>query len=112
MKEIDIQSKQPVMVIAMTIFLLAVAGNSMAQTSNVTNVSGITKPPLIIGHRGAAGLAPENTMAGFKQACEIGVDAIELDVLLSANDELVVHHDYMLRPEIARSKDGNWITSD
>lgn len=56
---------------------------------------------LVIGHRGAAGLAPENTLAGFMRALEIGVDAVELDVLLSSDEEVVVHHDFRLRPPIA-----------
>ncbi|MCU0605335.1 MAG: hypothetical protein MUC33_22055 [Desulfobacterales bacterium] len=37
--------------------------------------------PLVIGHRGAAGLLPENTLAAFRHGCELGIDAIELDVL-------------------------------
>jgi glycerophosphoryl diester phosphodiesterase len=67
--------------------------------------------PLIIGHRGAAGLSPENTLAAFARACELGVDGIELDVLVSADGELVVHHDFRLKPEIARLPDGTWIPS-
>ena len=67
--------------------------------------------PLIIGHRGAAGLAPENTLAAFARACELGVDGIELDVLVSADGELVVHHDFRIKPEIARTPDGAWIPS-
>ena len=63
----------------------------------------------VIGHRGAAGLAPENTLSAFKKACEIGVDAVELDVLLTADDKIVVHHDYNLNPEIARTADGEWL---
>ena len=63
----------------------------------------------VIGHRGAAGLAPENTLAGFFRACEIGVDAVELDVLSTADDELVVYHDYNLKPEITRTPDGKWL---
>ena len=47
---------------------------------------------LIIGHRGAAGLEPENTVRSFKRALEIGVDAIELDVYC-VDDRLVVIHD-------------------
>jgi glycerophosphoryl diester phosphodiesterase len=49
--------------------------------------------PLIMGHRGAMGTAPENTMASFKQAVELGVEAIELDVHLSKDGKLVVIHD-------------------
>jgi glycerophosphoryl diester phosphodiesterase len=63
----------------------------------------------LIGHRGAAGLAPENTLAGFRRACEIGVDGIELDVLMTSDRHIVVHHDYALKPEIARTADGRWI---
>src|SRR5512140_1533468 len=66
---------------------------------------------LVIGHRGAAGLRPENTLAAFTAGCELGVDAIELDVLASADDVLVVHHDFRIKPEIARTPDGAWIPS-
>ena len=62
-----------------------------------------------IGHRGAAGLTPENTMASFAQVCDIGVDAVELDVLLTADGQIVVYHDYQLNPEITRSPTGEWI---
>lgn len=50
---------------------------------------------LIVGHRGAAGLAPENTLPGFELAARLGVDAIELDVHW-AYDELWVIHDATL----------------
>jgi glycerophosphoryl diester phosphodiesterase len=63
----------------------------------------------VIGHRGAAGLAPENTLSAFARACEIGVDAVEFDVLLTADGQAVVHHDFNLKPEITRTKDGQWL---
>ena len=47
---------------------------------------------LIIGHRGAAGVFPENTLAGFAGAIELGVDGVELDVRM-AESEIVVIHD-------------------
>lgn len=65
----------------------------------------------VIGHRGAAGLAPENTLAAFGKALDLGVDGIELDVLLTADGEVVVHHDFALKPEIARGPDGKWIST-
>lgn len=64
---------------------------------------------LMIGHRGAAGLAPENTLSAFKKALNLGVDAIELDVHLSADKILVIYHDFTLKPEITRTSDGEWI---
>jgi glycerophosphoryl diester phosphodiesterase len=70
------------------------------------------RKPLIIGHRGAAGLAPENTLAAFARAIDLGVDGVELDVQLSADGEVVVHHDFCLKPEIARDSDGQWIRQD
>lgn len=48
----------------------------------------------IIGHRGAAGYAPENTLASFRKALELGVDMIEFDVFALDTGELVVLHDY------------------
>lgn len=52
--------------------------------------------PLIIAHRGASALAPENTMAAFRLAKELNADGIELDVQLSADGKLVVIHDRKL----------------
>ncbi len=49
-----------------------------------------------IAHRGASGRAPENTLAAFKKALEIGVDAVELDLHGAADGEIVVIHDSTL----------------
>lgn len=53
-------------------------------------------PFVRIAHRGASGLCPENTLLAFRRAVEIGTDLIELDVLLSRDDALVVMHDQTL----------------
>lgn len=63
----------------------------------------------IVAHRGASGLRPENTLAAFSKALEIGVNGIELDVQLSADGAVVVHHDLLLKPEIARDPRGRWL---
>jgi glycerophosphoryl diester phosphodiesterase len=52
--------------------------------------------PLVFAHRGGAALAPENTMAAFDHAVSLGVDGLELDVRLSSDGEVVVHHDRTL----------------
>jgi len=49
--------------------------------------------PRVVGHRGAAGLAPENTLRGFERAVAVGVDAVEFDVRASADGTPVVVHD-------------------
>jgi len=55
------------------------------------------KLPLIIGHRGVKGIAPENSLSGFKKAVELGIDGIELDVHLTKDGKLAVIHDMDLK---------------
>jgi glycerophosphoryl diester phosphodiesterase len=50
----------------------------------------------IHGHRGCRGYFPENTLIGFKHALELQVDAIELDVVMSKDLEVVVSHEYFM----------------
>ncbi|HEY5337228.1 MAG TPA: glycerophosphodiester phosphodiesterase family protein [Rhizomicrobium sp.] len=64
---------------------------------------------LNIAHRGGAGLMPENTLAAFRDAVARGADGAELDVQLSKDGEVVVYHDYRLKPQITRL-DGAWLT--
>lgn len=79
-----------------------------AELSDETPASvGAAKPiaphqPLIFGHRGAAGLVPENTLPGFAKAVELGVDGIELDVH-AAHDRLWVIHDATLDRTTSRT---------
>ena len=48
---------------------------------------------LVIGHRGAAAVRPENTLPSFQHAMDVGVDAVEFDVRVTADGVAVVHHD-------------------
>lgn len=64
---------------------------------------------LNIAHRGGAALKPENTLAAFSAAIARGYDGAELDVQLSADGVVVVHHDYRLNPAITRHA-GGWLT--
>lgn len=52
-----------------------------------------TSRPLVIAHRGGAGISPENTLFAFKRAFDLGVDVLELDFHRTADGELVVIHD-------------------
>ena len=52
--------------------------------------------PQIIAHRGASYLAPENTLAAFRKAMEIGADGVEMDVQKTLDGGLVIHHDYII----------------
>lgn len=50
----------------------------------------------VIAHRGYSEKYPENTLSAFRAALELGSDAVELDVHLTQDGELIVHHDYYL----------------
>jgi glycerophosphoryl diester phosphodiesterase len=63
------------------------------------------------GHRGARGLAPENTLPGFAAALSIGVATLELDVGMTRDGIVVVHHDERLNPDITRGPDGVFLTA-
>ena len=62
----------------------------------------------IFAHRGASADAPENTMAAFRKACDMGAHGIELDVQMSADGKLVVIHDHTLM----RTSNGQGMVND
>ncbi len=61
------------------------------------------------GHRGARGLAPENTLAAFERALELGVSTLELDLGLTRDGVLVIAHDRRLNADLARDAQGRWL---
>jgi len=63
---------------------------------------------LKIGHRGARAYEPENTLRSFKRAIELGVDAVELDVRKTKDNEIVVIHN----SDVDKTTDGSGSVSD
>jgi len=61
------------------------------------------------GHRGTRGLAPENTLAAFRRAIEIGVTTIETDMGVTKDDVVVISHNPNLSPDLVRDPDGHWL---
>jgi len=61
--------------------------------------------PLVFAHRGGAALAPENTLAAFETGLALGADGIELDVCVSRDGIVVVHHDRTLDRTTDRTGD-------
>ena len=61
---------------------------------NLTLLRAPGAPMMRVGHRGARGHAPENTMTSFLKGADMGVDAVETDVQLSKDGEVVLIHDY------------------
>ena len=68
--------------------------------------------PCVIGHRGARGLFPENTLEGFQAAAALGCHGFELDVGLTKDDVAVVSHDLALNPAITRDASGCWLEGE
>ncbi|WP_119420578.1 glycerophosphodiester phosphodiesterase [Desertibaculum subflavum] len=63
------------------------------------------------GHRGARGLAPENTLPAFAVALRLGVATLEFDTLITRDDRLVVGHDPVLLPKIVRDAEGRFLAA-
>jgi glycerophosphoryl diester phosphodiesterase len=61
------------------------------------------------GHRGARGLAPENTLPSFERALALGVTTLELDVAITSDGVLVISHNPVLNPDITRDASGRFI---
>lgn len=89
------------------------AVSDIAPVDTVTTGKGFSlrddrKKPIIIGHRGAASLAPENTLASFKKAWEKGAEMVELDVHRTKDGHLVVIHD----DKVDRTTDGKGLVKN
>lgn len=63
------------------------------------------------GHRGARGLAPENTLPAFARALSLGVTTLELDVAMTRDGVLVVAHDPALNPDLTRDAEGVFLAA-
>ena len=72
----------------------------------------LTKPNYIriYGHRGARGDIIENSISGFKYTFDLGIRAVEFDVVISKDNIPVLFHDYNLNPDLVKDSSGNWIT--
>lgn len=66
----------------------------------------LTKKITVHGHRGARGHFPENTLTAFKGAASMGVDALELDVIISADSQVVVSHEPWMHPHYCSTPEG------
>jgi len=64
------------------------------------------------GHRGCRGLLPENSIAAFQKALELGADGIELDVVVNKDKQLVVSHEPYFKKEFCSDSSGNEIQNE
>jgi glycerophosphoryl diester phosphodiesterase len=87
---------------------LAVAGVLLSALAIALAASAGAPPTLVAAHRGGAALWPENSLLAFRSALALGVDALELDLHLTADGEVVVLHD----PTLERTSTGRGAVRD
>lgn len=78
----------------------------------VVSFFGVVQPPRnfdIEGHRGCRGLMPENSIPAFLKAVELGVNTLELDVVVSQDRQLVVSHDHFFAADFTLDPEGKRI---
>ena len=87
----------------LTLFFQTLLAIILAMTATISHALDIQ------GHRGARGLAPENTLPAFARALGIGVTTLELDCAITKDGVVVVSHDPAFNPDITRRPDGKWL---
>ena len=83
---------------------MAVCGLMLSEATQAAN-----RHCPVYGHRGARGLLPENSLRGYALALELGVDFVDMDVVMTRDRVVVVHHDLALNPDIDRDASGEWV---
>ena len=76
----------------------------------VLTFSGDAKTIRLVGHRGARGLLPENSMIGFDFTLSIGINLLEFDLFLWRDYVPVIIHNYRLQPSATRGPNGRFIS--
>ena len=84
----------------------------MTDFPQVAAFSGDENTIRVVGHRGARGILPENSMVGFDFALSIGVDLLEFDVLLSRDDIPVITHNHEFHGSAVRGADGAFLNGE
>lgn len=103
-------SRQSMGLLVFTVILMVFGGLSLFFRPD-NQETALTQLPLfdLQGHRGARGLYPENSLPGFEAALALGVTTLEMDLGMSRDGILVVHHDDHLDPRRTRDATGAWI---
>ena len=95
--------------------VLGAVGLAVAAGPGGTEVRGPERGPAgfdLQGHRGARGLAPENTIPAFRRALEIGVTTLEMDVVIGGDGRVVVSHEPWMNPKICSLPSGAPVPPD
>lgn len=102
----DLYKSKRVMKYLLMLLLSLPTLNTQSQNEKVISKSTTYKYDLQ-GHRGARGLAPENTLQAFQKALELDVNTLELDVVVTKDKQIVVSHEPWMNGDICLDTDGN-----
>ncbi|MEL7029614.1 MAG: glycerophosphodiester phosphodiesterase family protein, partial [Pseudomonadota bacterium] len=99
--------------LGLTLCTMADPASAQLQTrplapGKVASVDG-QKAVFVVAHRGGAGLYPENTVSAVRHSLALGVDAVEIDVQLTADGRLVAYHDLQLSPTTTQAPYDEWL---
>jgi glycerophosphoryl diester phosphodiesterase len=94
------------------IFILILASCDMNNQTKEKTVSESMSQFDIEGHRGCRGLMPENTLPAFQRALELGVNTLEMDLIISGDKQVVVSHEPYFRSGISQKPDGTPVTKE
>jgi glycerophosphoryl diester phosphodiesterase len=90
-----------------TVFFLLL---TLAQGAGVASANAKDgKQIQVYAHRGARSFAPENTMPAYKTTLRIGADWVDMDVVLTKDNEVLISHDPVLNPDIVRDAEGHFL---
>lgn len=95
----------------LTLIFISACATMQPQYSPPSPVTSYPKVFDLQGHRGARGLAPENTIPSFLKALEYGVNTLECDVVVSKDKRIVVSHEPWFSHEISTAPDGTPINA-
>lgn len=86
------------------------AGKNISPSSGETSMSTTAvKDIQVYGHRGMRSFAPESTLLGYQSALRVGVDWLDMDIVLTKEGEVLVSHDLTLNSNIVRDPKGNYV---
>jgi glycerophosphoryl diester phosphodiesterase len=89
---------------------LACAGAVLgASPAPATDAASRSRRPLVVAHRGGALLLPENTVPAFDNAVRLGVDMLEFDMQMTADNQLVISHDGSVNPTFCTADPGSGV---
>lgn len=93
-------------------FILSISACNSSQKAVIGNKIAVALPAFNKeGHRGTRGLMPENTIQAMYKAIDFGVNTVEVDVVYSKDNKVVISHDVYFHPDITTTPDGKFLTA-